>query len=125
VSEASLVGLILIPVVVLGFLIVEAAYLYAQWEIAFTDRDLIVRRWTDALLGRPGRRVSLTGRVRAHVRTAGGIARQLLVERDSSTVADVSLILWTKPNVQQLTTELSNRGVDVTGPAHGGAVDSP
>jgi hypothetical protein len=116
--------LTLIPFAAAAFLFVEAVYLYAQWEVAVTDRDLLARRWTDVLMGRPGRRISLTGPVGARVRSAGGIARQLLVEQDGRPAFEVSLILWRRPDVQLLTIERTNRGVEVVPPSNDSEMDA-
>jgi hypothetical protein len=70
-TEGWKASILAIAICIVGWVVVSAIFWFEERQLVFESDALIIRRWTDLLTRRPGRRVPLIGALRARIFTSG------------------------------------------------------
>ena len=111
-TEQWWVGVLGLAVVLIGFVVIEGGWVAIQREVAFLEDRIVVRRWIEILIGRPGRVVPLDGRVRAW--TTSKNVRTLWIRHDTDPEVAFTIGYWEASRVAQLLVAFSARGIVVS-----------
>jgi hypothetical protein len=103
---AAALGLLII---LAGLVFIELGWLWIQREITIADGRMVVRRWIDAVRGRPGREIPLGPGVRTSITLEN--VRSLRIERNDVTEAVLTLGYWERSSVRDLIDGLRANGV--------------
>jgi hypothetical protein len=96
-------------IILAGFLFIELGWLWIQREITVSDGRMVIRRWIDAFLSRPGQEIPLGPGVRIAI-TLENI-RSLRIERDGVREAILTLGYWERSSVRDLIDVLRANGL--------------
>ncbi len=110
-TEQWWVGFLVVVMAAFAFLFIDGGWLYIQRELTFSDDTVVVRRWIEVLLQRPGVVLALDGRTQAEF-TLENIA-SLRLTRDGVPVTRLTLGYWPRPRIRELFVELRARGVAI------------
>lgn len=117
-SEPWWGGLVMVGMAVLAFAFIEGVWLYAQREVAFADGRILVRRWMEMILGRPGVEVPIDPGTRSTITLEGG--RRLRIERGDTIVVSMQLMYWPVDTVVELVGAFRSHGAELATPWDGG-----
>jgi len=99
-TEPWLVGALAQLIILVGFVFIELGWLWIQREVTISDGRVVVRRWLDAVRGRPGREIPLGPGVRTSITLEN--VRSLRIERDGETETVLTLGYWERSSVRDL-----------------------
>ena len=105
-------SVLLIAISVAAWVAVAAIVWFEQRQLTFMSGDLTVRRWTDVLLGRPGRRMTLSGVARARIFVGGYGYSAAKLEVGGETLK-FPLSLWPRSEARRLPEILEGHGMTV------------
>ena len=112
-TEQWWVGVMLLVSALAAGTFIDGGWLWIQREVGFADDRLIVRRWTDISLGRPGRTFPLDGGTRSAITLEN--VRSLRLERDGVPGVRLTLGYWEPKRVRQLIDALRAAHVPLDG----------
>lgn len=99
-------GLLMIPG---GLAFIMGGWLWIQREVTFSDGTIVVRRWIEAMRGKPGRTLPLDDDTRISI-TLENI-QSLRIERNGKAEAVMTLGYWEPPRIRQLIDALRAHGI--------------
>jgi hypothetical protein len=102
----------LIALCVLGWFALAAIVWFEQREVTFLSGAMVVRRWSDVLLGRPGQRITLEGPLRARIFVGGTGYSAAKLEGASGTVK-FPMSFWPRSEAGRLPEILERHGMKV------------
>lgn len=105
-------SMLLIALCVVGWVAIAAIVWFQQRVLAFVSGALLVRRWTDVLLGRPGRRIALSGALRARIFVGSHGYSAAKIEVGGETLK-FPLTFWPRSDTRQLPEILERHGMTV------------
>ena len=111
-TDAWQASILLIALSLFSWLAVAVIVWSQQRELTFGSEAIRIRRWTDVLLGRPGRHISLVGapRVRIFVGSYGYSAVKIEV---SGKAISFPLTFWPRQEARRLPEILEDHGFTV------------
>jgi hypothetical protein len=89
-----------VAIVVVGFVSIVGGWLWIQREVAFADGTIVVRRWIDALRGRPGQAIPVGDETRVAITLEN--VRSLRIERNGRPEAVLTLGYWEPGRIREL-----------------------
>lgn len=99
-TEPWRVGVWGLLIVVGGLVFIEGGWLWIQREVTFSDGTIVVRRWIEAIRGKPGRALPLDDDTRISI-TLENI-QSLRIERNGKAEAVMTLGYWEPHRIRQL-----------------------
>lgn len=111
-TDAWQASIALIALCVLGWVALAAIVWIEQREVTFLPGAIVVRRWSDVLLGRSGRRMPLEGPLRARIFVGGTGYSAAKVEAAGGTVK-FPLSFWPRADAGRLPEILERNGMTV------------
>lgn len=102
-------AVLLVVIVLASFAFIIGGWLWIQREVAFSEGQIVVRRWTEAIRGRPGRVIPLGDETRTSITLEN--VRSLRIERNGATEAVLTLGYWELPQIRELIDALRANGV--------------
>lgn len=111
-TEQWWTGVVGLAVILPAFAFIEGGWMWIQREVAFSGGAIVIRRWIEVLLNRPGHVVPLDGRV--HATTTKQNIRSLRIEHDGRLEVRFTLGYWEPSRVQELFDTFSANGVAVS-----------
>lgn len=100
---------LLLVIVLVGLAFIEGGWLWIQREVTFSDGTIVVRRWIEAIRGKPGHTLPLADDIRISI-TLENI-QSLRIERNGKAEAVMTLGYWEPPRIRQLIDALRAHGI--------------
>lgn len=116
-SERWWGGLLLVGCGLFAFAFVEGIWLYAQREVAFSGGRIVIRRWAETLVGRPGVEVPLDTETKCTITRERG--RHLTIERGNTIAVSMQLVYWEVDTVVELVAAFRQFGAEIATPWNG------
>ncbi len=107
-SEAWQVALLFIALTIAAFCSIEGWWAASQREVRFCDDTLVIRRWSDILLGRPGSQIPVRSVTAARLVFASGRRLELVA---MPLRVDFWVGLWPRHELRELREALATRGI--------------
>lgn len=105
-------SIFLVAICLAGWIGIAAIVWFEQRELAFVPGALLVRRWTDVVIGRPGKRIALGGPPRARIFVGSYGYSAVKVEVGGETLM-FPLSFWPRSDARQLPEVLKRHGMTV------------
>ena len=87
-------------ILVASFAFIDGGWLWIQREVTFSNGTIVVRRWIEAMRGKPGRTMPLDDDTRISI-TLENI-QTLRIERNGKAEVVMTLGYWEPPRIRQL-----------------------
>lgn len=102
-------AVLLLVIVLAGLALIIGGWLWIQREVTFSDGTIVVRRWVEAIRGKPGRTLLYDDHARISI-TLENI-QSLRIERNGKADAVMTLGYWEPPRIRQLIDALRTHSV--------------
>jgi hypothetical protein len=108
------IGVAVVILATAGVTAVLLLWLWGQREVGLDSDRILVRRWLEVTLRRPGVSVPIDAGTRVAVVKDG--SRRLRIERDGERVVDMQVWYWSKGSLELLIEAMRDRGIEVDAP---------
>jgi hypothetical protein len=105
-------SIFLVAICVAGWIGIAAIVWFEQRQLAFVPEALLVRRWTDVVFGRPGKRIALRGALSARMFVGSYGYSAAKIEVGGETLM-FPLSFWPRSDAQRLAEVLERHGMTV------------